>query len=139
MGQFDDARLALAIARSAAAQGALLVNHCPVTGLVHRDGRVVGVQYQAEGIDTPGQIEAQCVVNATGVWVDELRRMDDSAAGRSTQTMVMPSQGVHLVVDRDFLPGNHAIACPAHTGWAGTVCRSLVGQAGAWHDRHAAQ
>ncbi len=111
-GQFDDARLALALARSAAGQGALLVNYCPVVGLVHRDGKLAGVRYRAQGSETEGQIEARCVVNATGVWVDELRRMDDAAAGRQTETMVSPSQGVHLVVDRDFLPGEHALLVP---------------------------
>lgn len=111
-GQFDDARLALALARSAAAQGALLLNYCPVVGLVHRDGRVVGARYQAQGRAAPAEIEADCVVNATGVWVDELRHMDDNATGRPTQAMVTPSQGVHLVVDRDFLPGDHALLVP---------------------------
>ncbi len=111
-GQFDDARLAVTLARSAAGQGALMLNYCPVVGMLHRDGRVVGVRYQAEGMDAPGEIEAACVVNATGVWVDELRRMDDAPAGRTTESMVSPSQGVHLVVDRDFLPGDHALLVP---------------------------
>jgi glycerol-3-phosphate dehydrogenase len=43
-GQFDDARLALALARTAAAQGALVVNYCAVTGLLHEGGKVVGVR-----------------------------------------------------------------------------------------------
>lgn len=111
-GQFDDARLAVTLARTAASQGALLVNYCPVIGLVHEAGKLVGVRYQAEGEVAPGQIEARCIVNATGVWVDSLRAMDDTAVGRSTQPMVTPSQGVHLVVDRDFLPGNHALLVP---------------------------
>jgi len=111
-GQFDDARLALALARSAADQGALLINYCPVVGLVHRNGRVVGVRYHASGADTEGQIEARCVVNATGVWVDSLRKQDDTASGRSAEAMVTPSQGVHVVVDRDFLPGDHALLVP---------------------------
>lgn len=111
-GQFDDARLAVTLARSAAGQGALLLNYCPVMGLLHRDGRVAGVRYQAQGMDEPGEIEAACVVNATGVWVDDVRRMDDEVAGRSTETMVAPSQGVHLVVGRDFLPGDHALLVP---------------------------
>jgi len=111
-GQFDDARLALALARSAAGQGALLVNYCPVVGLEHRNGRVSGVRYLARGAEAEGAIEARCVVNATGVWVDSLRDMDDTATGRGTQTMVTPSQGVHLVVDRGFLPGDHALLVP---------------------------
>lgn len=111
-GQFDDARLAIALARSAAAQGALLLNYCPVVGLVHRDGRVAGVRYRLQDTGGEGQIDARCVVNATGVWVDSVRRMDDTAAGRVSRAMVMPSQGVHLVVDRDFLPGDHALLVP---------------------------
>lgn len=111
-GQFDDARLAIALARSAAAQGALLVNHCPVVGLQHRAGRVAGLRYQAPEMDAPREISARCVVNATGVWVDRLREMDDQVAGISTETMVTPSQGVHLVVDQDFLPGDHALLVP---------------------------
>ena len=114
-GQFDDARLAIALARSAAAQGALLVNHCPVVGLLHNEGRVSGVRYQPQGMDVVRDIEAHCVVNATGVWVDRIRGMDDQAAGQVTETMVTPSQGVHLVVDREFLPSDHALLVPRTT------------------------
>lgn len=111
-GQFDDARLAVALARSAAVQGALLLNHCPVVGMIHTGGRVSGVRYQAVEMSAPAEIHARCVVNAAGVWVDELRRMDDESAGRNTEPMVTPSQGVHLVVDSDFLPGDHALLVP---------------------------
>src|SRR5690606_13983930 len=52
-------------------------------------------------------------VNATGVWVDELRHMDEAAAGQAARPMVAPSQGVHLVVDREFLPGAHALLVPS--------------------------
>lgn len=111
-GQFDDARLAIALARSAAAQGALLVNYCPVTGLIHEQGRVAGVRCQDAETGQAFTIKAGCVVNATGVWVDELRRQDGLALGRATEAMVAPSQGVHLVVDRDFFPGDHALLVP---------------------------
>lgn len=111
-GQFDDARLAIALARSAAGQGALLLNYCPVVGLLHQNGRVAGVRYRLADTGTEGSIRARCIVNATGVWVDSVRRMDDAEAGRTSEAMVMPSQGVHLVVDRDFLPGDHALLVP---------------------------
>jgi glycerol-3-phosphate dehydrogenase len=52
------------------------------------------------------------VVNATGVWVDELRRQDAEASGRHVEPIVAPSQGVHAVVDREFLPGSHALMVP---------------------------
>jgi glycerol-3-phosphate dehydrogenase len=51
-------------------------------------------------------------VNATGVWVDALRQQDAHALGRPAQPMVAPSQGVHIVVDREFLPGQHALMVP---------------------------
>ncbi|HEY9460799.1 MAG TPA: glycerol-3-phosphate dehydrogenase/oxidase [Paralcaligenes sp.] len=111
-GQFDDARLALALARTAAAQGALLVNYCPVTGLVHDRHRVTGVRCQDAETGMSYQIRARCVVNATGVWVDELRQKDGAAIHRPTEPMVAPSQGVHLVVDREFMPSNHALLVP---------------------------
>ncbi|NYT63978.1 glycerol-3-phosphate dehydrogenase/oxidase [Alcaligenaceae bacterium] len=111
-GQFDDARLALALARTAAAQGALLLNYCPVTELIHEGGKVAGVICQDAETAASYTVRAKCVVNATGVWVDEIRQKDGAATGRSAQAMVAPSQGVHLVVDRDFLPGEHALLVP---------------------------
>src|SRR5690606_19344544 len=72
-GQFDDARLALALARTAAAQGALVLNYCPVVDVLHENGRVGGVRWRdaldADGRRT-GTVRARCVINATGVWVD---------------------------------------------------------------------
>ena len=107
-GQFDDARLAIALARTAVSQGACVLNHGRVTELLHTDGKVVG----ASVLDTiSGQqlaVRARCVINATGVWVDEVRRMDR----QSSRNIVAPSQGAHLVVDREFLPGKHGLLVP---------------------------
>ena len=119
-GQFDDARLALLLARTAAARGALLVNHCAATGLVHEKGQLRGLQVRDAETGTTATLRARCVVNATGVWVDAVRDMDrDAARGESDQAaakprarMVAPSQGVHLIVDRAFLPGPHALMVP---------------------------
>lgn len=111
-GQFDDARLALALARTAAACGALVVNYCPVTSLLHEDGKVVGVSCRDAESGREFTVRARCVVNATGVWVDRLREQDAEAAGRAVRPMVAPSQGVHVIVDREFLPGDHALMVP---------------------------
>jgi len=114
-GQFDDARLALALARTAAQQGATLINYCRAVELLHdSENRVNGILAQDVETGLPYTIQAQCVVNATGVWVDEIRHLDDEARGEKTQTMVAPSQGVHVVVDREFLPGENALIVP-HT------------------------
>ncbi|WP_298932526.1 glycerol-3-phosphate dehydrogenase/oxidase [uncultured Ramlibacter sp.] len=111
-GQFDDARLALALARTAAARGALLVNYCPATGLVHEGGKVAGLRCQDSESGRTFELKARCVINAAGVWVDEFRQKDGEAIARPVRPMVAPSQGVHIVVDREFLPGDHALMVP---------------------------
>jgi len=115
-GQFNDARLAIALARTAAARGALLVNYCRATELLYKDGAVVGLVCQDQIDDGNFRIHSRCVVNATGVWVDELRQKDGIAVpaknGQTTQAMVAPSQGVHMVVDREFLDADAALMVP---------------------------
>ena len=111
-GQFDDARLALALARTAAARGALLVNHCEATGLVREKGQVRGLQVRDTESGVAATLRARCVVNATGVWVDSIRDMDADEGAAPRPRMVAPSQGVHLVVERQFMPGQHALLVP---------------------------
>jgi glycerol-3-phosphate dehydrogenase len=111
-GQFDDARLALGLARTAASLGALVVNYCPARSLIHEAGKVAG--FVCEDTDSGQQftVRARAVVNATGVWVDTLRQLDGEATGRPVKPIVAPSQGVHIVVDREFLPSDHALMVP---------------------------
>ena len=111
-GQFDDARLALLLARTALARGALLLNHCATTGLLHEGGKVRGLEVVDAETGTVARVHAGCVVNATGVWVDAVRDMDRELGAPAKLPMVAPSQGVHLVVDRAFLPGTHALLVP---------------------------
>ena len=111
-GQFDDARLALALARTAAARGALLINYCAATRLLYENGQIAGLQAKDQETGQTYNIKAKCVVNAAGVWVDHFRMEDGQALGRDVKAMVAPSQGVHIVVDRSFLPGNHAMLIP---------------------------
>jgi glycerol-3-phosphate dehydrogenase len=107
-GQFDDARLALNLAQTAAESGAVIVNYVKAVGLIKENNVLAGVE--AEDVETGRQfvIRAQCVVNATGVFVDRIRRQDDENA----QNMVAASQGIHLVLPREFLPGDAAIMIP---------------------------
>ena len=108
-GQFDDARLAVVLARTAQRSGATVLNRLPVTALRHTAGRVTGVIAHYAETDEHFEISAGCVVNATGVWVDRLRGPTRHGDGRP---LVTPSQGVHLVVDRAFLPGSTALMVP---------------------------
>ncbi|WP_342131107.1 glycerol-3-phosphate dehydrogenase/oxidase [Hydrogenophaga sp. OTU3427] len=109
-GQFNDARLALALARTAAARGALLLNYCEAVELSHHDGQITGLVCADTLSGQRFPIHARCVVNATGVWVDRLREKDDLA--KAHRPIVAPSQGVHLVVDREFLGGDTALLVP---------------------------
>jgi glycerol-3-phosphate dehydrogenase len=111
-GQFDDARLAVLLARTAAARGALVVNHCPATALLRENGKVRGVAARDTESGERFALLARCVINATGVWVDAIRDMDRDPKSPKRAPMVAPSQGVHLVVDRSFLPGDHALLVP---------------------------
>ena len=110
-GQFDDARLLINMVATAAEQGAALINYCRVTGLT-KDGNgfVNGVAACDEESGDTLAATARVVVNATGAFTDALRRLADP----SIEAMIAPSQGVHLVFDRSFLPGRSAIMVP-HT------------------------
>jgi glycerol-3-phosphate dehydrogenase len=107
-GQFDDARLAVNLAQTAVENGAIALNYMRCTGLLREKEHIAGVL--AEDVETGRQreIRARCVINATGVFVDQVRRMDEASA----EDLVSPSQGVHLVLPREFLPGNSAIMIP---------------------------
>jgi len=108
-GQFDDARLLIHLAMTAADHGATLVNYCPVTGLQHdADGYVNGVTARDDETGETFEIAARMVVNATGVFTDSIRQMADPAA----EQLVVTSQGIHLVFDRSFLKGDTALMVP---------------------------
>jgi glycerol-3-phosphate dehydrogenase len=115
-GQFNDARYAMALARTAAHHGALLVNYCQAKELTYDTQKLVGVVCEDVFTGKTYPIRSRCVVNATGVWVDELRRKDGlavpSLTGRQTLAMVAPSQGVHMVVNREFLNSDSALMVP---------------------------
>jgi glycerol-3-phosphate dehydrogenase len=104
--QADDARLTLALARTAARQGAALANYSPMASLLEKGGRVCGARL-VDGT----QIGANVVVNATGVWSDEVATMaaPEAADGRTTAPISLrPAKGVHLAVPAEKLPCDYA-------------------------------
>lgn len=123
-GQFDDARLAITVMRTLLDAGGVALNYLPVTGLVDDGGRLTGVHARDAETDEELTLRARVVVNATGVYVDDVRRLDDPAA----RPMLALSQGIHLVLDRAFLPGDHAIMIPKTDD--GRVLFAVP-----WHDR----
>jgi glycerol-3-phosphate dehydrogenase len=110
-GQFDDARLLIDLTLTAEAQGAALVNYARVESLSHdAQGYGDGVTFVDGETGAAHRVGARCVINATGAFCDAVRRMDEPGA----RGMIAPSQGVHVVLDRSFLPGDAAIMVP-HT------------------------
>lgn len=122
-GQFNDARLAIDLARTAQAHGALMLNYCQVDALIEDtsqvEGKVVGVWARDTETGERYRVQGGCVINATGVWVDGLR----SGAGAALPAgmvhkpplmphLVRPSRGVHLVVSQDFMPTANAMLIP---------------------------
>ena len=110
-GQFDDSRLLINLAQTAAEKGGCLLNYARVLRLLKgADHLVGGLEFRDEESGLQHSVRARCVINATGPFTDGLRRLDDPAA----EPMIAPSQGVHLVLDQSFLPGDTAIMVP-HT------------------------
>ncbi|UQN08239.1 glycerol-3-phosphate dehydrogenase/oxidase [Deinococcus sp. QL22] len=123
-GQFDDARLAITLLRTFQNAGGTALNYLPVTGLIKTRGRVAGVLVRDAETGEEFELRARGVINATGVFVDEIRRMDEPDAAK----MLSLSQGVHLVVDKRFLPGDSAVMIPRTDD--GRVLFAVP-----WHDR----
>ena len=124
-GQFDDARLAINLARTAAEQGATIVNYVAAIGLTKSaDGMVHGVNCRDVESNNEFHAAAKIVINACGPLIDGVRRMDDP----NCKPMIAPSQGVHLVFPKSVVPGTSALMVP-HTD-DGRVLFAIP-----WHDR----
>ncbi|MEE2971776.1 MAG: glycerol-3-phosphate dehydrogenase/oxidase [Planctomycetota bacterium] len=109
-GQFDDARLAISLALTAADHGAVVVNRCRVTGIRKDVVTCTGAIVQDDATGEEFEVSARVVVNACGIFADEVRRLDDADA----DPVIEPAQGVHIVLDREFQPSDTAIMVP-HT------------------------
>lgn len=110
-GQFDDTRFLIALVQTALEQGAVALNYCSVVALRSgADGVIRGVVARDMETGEEFDVSAKVVVNAAGPFVDQVRRLADP----SVPPLVAPSQGIHLVFDRSFLPSDVAIMVP-HT------------------------
>jgi len=124
-GQFDDARLAINLAQTAAEQGAAILNYARVDALTHdSSGYVTGADVIDEETQQGFHVVAKAVINATGPFSDAVRALDDPAA----EPIIAPSQGVHIVLDASFLQGDTAIMVPRTRD-------NRVMFAIPWHDR----
>lgn len=108
-GQFDDARLAINLAQTAAGFQACLLNYCRVTAFTkNENGHLTGLEFTDEETGSAHTVRAKAVINATGVFVDDLLKLDTP----DHQPLVKPSQGTHLVVERSFLGNASALMIP---------------------------
>nr|NIV34563.1 FAD-dependent oxidoreductase [Anaerolineae bacterium] len=108
----DDARLTLATIQSAHQHGALVANHAEVRGLLKTAGRVSGVEVVDRITGESFAVRARVTVNATGVWADRIRRMDDAGA----EQMIQVNRGSHLVLPREKLKIRGAVAFSSADG-----------------------
>ena len=123
-GQFDDSRLAINMAQTAVEAGACVLNYMNVTGLLKEKKKVAGVIVRDEETGDTYQVKAHSVINATGVFADEILQMDKPGK----YPTVRPSQGVHLVLDASFLDSDCAVMIPKTSD--GRVLFAVP-----WHDK----
>ena len=111
-GQFDDSRMAISIAKTANNFGGTLLNYIEMISLnKNSNGAIVGATLKDSFTNEIIDIKSKVVINATGVFADSIMRLDQPKKAK----MIMPSQGVHIVLDKSFLDGPHAIMVPQTT------------------------
>lgn len=107
-GQFDDARLAINLAQTAAEQGATVLNYCKVIELIKAADKINGVVVQDVISEKKYELHCKVLINATGVFTDDILKLDNAAA----TNIVSPSQGIHLVLDKKYFPGTEGMMIP---------------------------
>jgi len=107
-GQFDDARYATALARTFEDLGGVALNYVEVTGLIQRGGKIEGITAVELESSERFDVSASVVINATGVFAEEIFQMDPA----KQEVSLALSQGSHLVLTKDFLPGTSALMIP---------------------------
>jgi glycerol-3-phosphate dehydrogenase len=108
-GQFDDSRMAISLARACTDNGGTVLNYFIVNGLLKNEfSKINGVRAKDLETGTGFNIYSNLVINATGVFADEIHRMDNPLS----KPTIRPSQGVHVVIDKSFLQSESAIMIP---------------------------
>lgn len=108
-GQFDDSRLAINALQTIVENGGIVVNYTEVTNLLKdEEGNLNGVQIKDLESGEVRKVLGKNIVNATGVFADDVLQMDVA----DNKKTIVPSQGIHLIIDKKFLPGDYAIMIP---------------------------
>jgi glycerol-3-phosphate dehydrogenase len=124
-GQFDDSRLAINLAQTAVEKGACILNHFKITQLIKDNkDQVTGVIAIDQESEEEYKIQSKAVINATGVFTNAIMKMNDTVYKK----YIVSSQGIHLVFDKSFLPGDYAVMIPKTSD--GRVLFAVP-----WHDK----
>lgn len=124
-GQFDDSRLAINIAQTAVENGACLLNYSKVINLLKNDtNQIIGVLIEDQESGERYKIKGKAIINATGVFTNAIMKLNDTVYKK----YIVPSQGIHLVFDKSFLPSDHALMIPKTSD--GRVLFAVP-----WHDK----
>ncbi len=124
-GQFDDSRLALNMAQTAIENGATVINYAKVIKLKKdANGKLNGAIFQDIESKKEYEIKTKAIVNATGVFADDVNKMDHGTDHKT----ISPSQGVHIMIDKKFCPTDSAIMIPKTSD--GRVLFAVP-----WHDK----
>ncbi len=107
-GAFNDSRMAIALLQSAKKKGCAVRNYHEVLAFKHEAGKLTALRIQDKINDTQYLVNADCVINATGVFCDSIRRMDNP----NVNPIVEASSGIHIILDKKFLPNNEGLMIP---------------------------
>jgi glycerol-3-phosphate dehydrogenase len=124
-GQFDDSRLAINIAQTAVENGACLLNYSKVVNLLKSEtNQIIGVVVEDQQSKEKYEIKGKAIINATGVFTNAIMKLNDTVYKK----YIVPSQGIHLVFDKTFLPSDQALMIPKTSD--GRVLFAVP-----WHDK----
>ncbi|MET0753145.1 MAG: glycerol-3-phosphate dehydrogenase/oxidase [Pyrinomonadaceae bacterium] len=124
-GQFDDTRLLINLAQTACARGAALLNYARVSEITKdENGKIDGVKFKDAETGEVFAAKGKIVINATGAFCDAIRKLSDE----NSKNIIAPSQGIHLVFSKDFLPVETALMIPKTSD--GRVLFAI-----SWHDQ----
>ena len=107
-GQFDDSRLAITLAQTAAEQGACIINYCKLISITKSGKKVSGIVIMDTISGKEYSLNCKVLINATGVFTDKIMEMDDI----NHKPILTVSQGIHIVVEKKFFPGENAMIIP---------------------------
>jgi len=107
-GQFDDSRMAISLAKTCIDQGGMVINYLKVKDFIKEFDKISGVVVTDQENQNEYTIRAKTVINATGVFADQIMQIDEPGS----EKMIKPSQGIHIVLGKEFLQSHHALMVP---------------------------